>query len=249
MKRLVLKITLSLLALSAMAVLMISCEQEAIILPANSEVINDVEGFKSTTNNTDNELIINESEVLEPVFRMSFSCDLTKEEAEAKWSQAVENYMSSINNTELEDRAFSTEWYFGVLTGTGPQTYNGTDGRVYTRVTFNTSKGYYTTPYYRMDTPYDNFEEGDWEFFYFRTYIPYEAVEWVEAKRADLALKGTDGWFVKYYAIFVSPLMQSIPASGHTSIYSQPNVWLDSQSSNDYDYYNTGWIGTGRLEF
>lgn len=250
MKQASIKITFfSLLALVVISILITSCEQEAIISPTDSETINDMEGFKSTTGNTDAPLIINEDEVLEPIFRMSFSSDLTKEEAEAEWSQAVENYMRSINNTELEDRGFSTEWFFRVATITGSQTYNGTDGRVYSRATFNTSKGYYRTPYYRMDTPDDNFEEEKWDFFLFRTYIPYEAVEWVEAKHADLALNGTDGWFIKFYGVYVGRDSQSIPASGSTYIYSQPNVWLDSPSSNNYDFYNTGWIGTGRLEF
>jgi len=249
MKRLFSRITLSLLALAVISTLMTSCEQEAIISPTDSEVIKDVEGFKSTTGNTDTPVVINEDEALEPLFKMSFSGDMPREEVEEQWAQAVENYMcNNVNNSELEDRDFSTEWFFGVITRTGTQTDNGTDGRVYSSVIFNTSKGRYATPHYKLEQSNGQLEEGRVDVFFFRTYIPGEAVEWVEAEDAFLFHRGTDGWFVKGYAVLTT-FSQSIPSSGYTRVSSHPNVWLDNPTSSQWDYYNTGPIGTGRLEF
>lgn len=251
MKLLKVKIVLfSLLMLVTAAILLTSCEQETILsgVDSNETMVNDMEGFKSTTNNADSSFD-DSNEVLEPIFSMSFDGDLTREEADAQWAKAVEEYKSNLNSTELENRAFSTEWFFYAVTRTGTQTSNDTDAKINVRVGFNTSKGYYTTPFYRMNNPGNDFEKGDWNYFFFRTYIPYEAVEWVEAKWGQLALKGTDGWFVTNFNVFVSRLHQTLPASGYTYMYSQPNVWLDNPSSGGWDYFYSGWIGNGRLNF
>jgi len=251
MKALKVKIALSsLLMLATIAILLTSCEQEAILptVDSNETIVNDTEGFKSITGKSDSSLD-DENEAIDPIFSMSFDGNLTKEEADAKWAEAVEEYKSNLSGTELEDRAFSTEWFFYVMTRTGTQTSNDTDAKIYTKVGFKTSKGFYATPYYRMNNPGDDFEKGDWNYFFFRTYIPYEAVEWVEAKWGTMALKGTDGWFVTNFNIFACPSYQTLPASGCTYLYSQPNVWLDNPSSSGWDYYNSGYIGNGRLSF
>lgn len=179
----------------------------------------------------------------EVIFHKRYPSNLKLEEAEKLWRQEIKE----LNIPSLKS-AYSTEWFHFVMTQTGPQTYNGTDGSVYTRIYYNTDAGYYQTGT-SLNNPGDDREEGNWDFYFVRSYIPGEAVQWVEERKAILYLRGTDGWFVTRFYVCLLAKDQSIPASGDSYILSSPNVWLDNSTSDAWDSYDTGVIGFGRLNF
>lgn len=240
----------SLLATIAVSVLMTSCEQAEII--QNTDVIetaNDLEGFKSTTDNADSPQPLADVEITVPVLHHRFKGNMSKEEVEAQWEKMVADYTSTLEKHELDDRGVSTEWFYSIYTRTGTQSNNGTDDDVYAYVNFLTDKGYRTQGGYLDNFWSDDREEGDWDAYLIRTYMPGEAVSWVQARWGQLSLRGTDGWFVTDFNVYVNTNKQTVPATGYSYMFADPNVWLDNSSSSGWDSYYTGVIGFGRLNF
>ncbi len=231
------------LVLAALAIFIASCEKGE-LQDDTTTVTQQEEGFKSTTGNSDSELQNMSSD--KPILHLKYKGKLTKEEANAKFEIDSRVF---IQDYVKNNKGVSTEWLYRIATYTGTQSNNGTDGDVWATVTFRTDKGYKSTGYKELDNRGDDREEGDWDFYVFTTAISGQAVSWVEAKSACLALKGTDGWFVKHFYVQAYPSIQTISSSGYTSIISHPDVWLDSNSGSAFDYYCTGNIGTGRLNF
>jgi len=243
---------LSLLAILSVSILMTSCEQETLISTIDTLETSTEEGFKSTTNNANNTTspIADGAVAEKPLLYARFSSDMTAEEVEEQWGKMVDDYVASLNTTEqLENRGVSTEWFSSVRTRTGTQTYNDTDATVYARLGFRSDLGNSTHSWYELDNFGDDREKGDWDVYLFRSYISGQAVSWVEASWGQLALYGTDGWFVTDFDVYVHPVYQSIGSSGASYIFAAPNVWLDNASSTAWDYYYTGTIGFGRLNF
>lgn len=217
-----------------------------LLASCQKEELNREEGLMSKTGNQE---LVDDSagdELLqtEVVLHMQYSKDLTAEEAEAEWNKDVANFEMPSNL-----KAYSTEWFFRVRTHTGPQTNNGTDGRVECKIRFTTNIGGYITGRYNLNNAGNDREEGDWDFYLVRTYIANRAISWLEVDYAYLYLQGTDGWFPTDFDVYATPYYQSIPATGGTYIFSAPNVWLDNNSSTGWDTYYTGNIGYGRLRF
>ncbi len=240
----------SLIAVICLSFFLTSCEKtEQVIDAATTEAIQ--EGNKSTTNNNEELLIDENTEVLEPALRMSFSDDLTREEADAQWKKAVDKYINQLKLEEpqLAERGVSTELFFRLRTKTGPQTNNGTDANVYGRLNFASNRGNITTKWFNLDNFGDDREEGDWDYYLLRAPINGSSISWARARWGQLALKGTDGWFPTDFDIYMYPSYQTVSATGSSHLYSHPNVWLDNSSSSSWDYYNTGTIGYGVLDF
>lgn len=233
------------LGLAVLAIFIASCEKAD--LEENTTTVSlqqQEEGFKSTTGNSDSELENMSSD--KPILHLKYRGHLSEGEANAKFEKDSKLF---IEEYKKKNRGVSTEWFYRVATNTGTQSNNGTDGDVWATVTFKTNKGNKSTGYKELDNFGDDREEGDWDYYVFKTSFPGQAVSWVEAKSSCLALKGKDGWFIKRFYVQVYTSIQSIASSGYTSIISQPDVWLDSNSSSKFDYYCPGSIGTGRLNF
>jgi len=237
---------LGLLAILTVFMFMTSCQKEH--LETNPESTEIEEGFRSTTDNTNNESYVEDSTTVEePLLHMSFDGKLSKEEVEAQWKQAVTEFMRDYEAVTI--RGYSTEWFSSIRTRTGPQTHNDTDAAVYARLNFLTNQGYTTQGWYHLNTPNDDREKGQWDYFLVRNYLPGLAVSWVEARWGQLALLGTDGWFVTDFDVHLHTSDQTIQSSGASHIYSNPYVWLDNPTSSEWDYYYTGVVGYGRLNF
>ncbi|MBQ0736220.1 hypothetical protein [Aquimarina celericrescens] len=226
----------------------VSCEKSDVEIETNQILETEKEeGFKSKTGNDGEALNNTKEESVLPVMKMHFGKDVSKEEAMRKFDAAVKTYISK---QPVQTKAFSTEWYYKVWTFTGTQSNNDTDGDVGTYVRFTTSAGAYTSNFNWMDEFWDDDFEGGWDAFLFKSSFPGRAVEWVEVDNATLYLEGTDGWFVTDFVIQMAPDYQTLPATGFSSFWAHPNVWLDNSCSNScWDSYYTGNIGTGRLNF
>jgi len=236
----------SLLAVLMITITMTSCEKTE----TTTDPIDAVEGNMSTTNNTD-KIEIDVTKAEKPLLHMHFSKDLSKEEADAEWEKVVDKFIETykLENGPIEDRGVSTEWFSSLRTRTGTQTHNGTDDNVWARLGFRSSYGYTTHSWYELNNWGDDREEGDWDYYLIRSYISGQAVSWVETRWAQLALQGTDGWFVTDFDVHMHTSYQSIYSTGASHIYSAPNIWLDNSSSSGWDYYNTANIGYGRIYF
>ena len=236
----------SILTVLLITITMTSCEK----IETTPDPIQEIEGNLSTTNN-DDQIEIDDTKTEKPVLHMHFSKDLTKEEADAEWNKTVNKFIETykLEIGPIEDRGVSTEWFASVRTRTGTQTYNDTDAKVRARLGFRSSYGNTSHSWLDIDNAGDDREKGDWDYYLFRNWISGQSVSWVQARWAQLALQGTDGWFVTDFDVRLYPSYQSIPATGSTFIYSAPNVWLDNSSSSGWDYYHTGNIGYGRLNF
>ncbi len=219
-----------------------SCEQP----DGETDFINTNEraGFLSTTGNSD-EIIEDKSEPEIPLLHKRLNGDLSEEEANSKFSEAVAEYMAKSN---VSNKAVSTEWYYRIATYTGTQTDNGTDGNVKAGVYFKTDKGVYNLQNIVLNNPGDDHEPGKWDYYLFKASIPGQAVSWVRIISSKIQLQGTDGWFVKQFHTYMVVSDQTVPASGATNSYTFPNVWLDNHCANCWDsYVRRG--GYGKLEF
>ncbi len=224
-----------------------SCEK-----PEENQIISKTqeEGFMSTTGNSETILMNNDpsTKMIEStqLLHMHFDKELSKEEATAKFNKKVTEFMKTYQSAN--EKGVSTEWFYRVDTYTGYQNANGTDGTVRVLTWFYTDRGYVGTSYEYLDNSGDD-REGGWDFYLLSAEYPGKAVSWVEAYEARLELQGTDGWFVKQFDIEMWYHLQNVPATGYTTIQSDPNVWLDNSTSSGWDHYNTGAIGTGRVSF
>ncbi len=222
---------------------LISCEK------SDTETVdikeNIPEGFLSTTGESDD--IVNQSgkETITPVLQMHFDKNVSKEEAFARFNKQVETYTDiSIGPVY----GTSKEWFYQIWTNTGSQVNAATNGTVHASVYFNTNKGGKHTSYINLNNPGDD-REGGWDAYLMKTAIAGKSVSWVETKHAHIRLKGTDGWFIKHFYVYVKSFHQSVPATGYSAIVSKPNRWLDNTTANGWDYYHTGTIGSSRLNF
>jgi len=220
----------------------ISCETSDV----NTETVETIEeGFKSKTGRSGEILKDVESSTSRPLLHMHFDENVNMEQANLKWDQAVKEYISK---QPIQDKAFSTEWFYRVWTFTGNQSNNDTDGDVGTYVRFTTSAGTFNPPFNWMDNFGDD-REGGWDAYLFKTSFPDRAVEWVEVDGATLFLKGQDGWFVTDFVIQLWTSDQTLPATGFSGFWANPNIWLDSPTDNSWDSFNSGNTGSGRISF
>lgn len=222
-----------------------SCEKSEGTMETELIVAQQEEGFKSETGNTDTALKIDPN-ASQPILKMHFDTTISKEEAIHSFDEAANEFISK---QPIQNKAFSTEWYYKVWTYTGNQSNNGTDGDAGTYVRFNTSAGGYTAPFNRMDNIGDD-REGGWDAYLFKASFPGKAITWVEINYATLYLEGTDGWFVTDFVVQINAENQTLPATGASSLWCKPNVWLDNSCSNScWDSYFCNKNNTGRLNF
>lgn len=225
----------------ALTLFTISCEKSEV----NSEIINEdnQEEFMSTTGNSDSIIFEkNTSKITKPILHMHFDASLNKEEVSTEFNKVVNEQFGK--GSALR----STEWNYQIYTYTGTQTNNSTDGDVYVFAGFNTDTGTFSTTV-ELDNAGDD-REGGWDVYLFTTNIDEGlAVNWVEATAATIALKGTDGWFLKRFYVTIRTWKQSVGSTGSSTVASVPEIWLDNPNSNEWDYYLTGNIGHGRLNF
>ncbi len=227
--------------LMALVLVMASCEKSETDTPLPIERGQE-EGFNSTTGNNDSEIDAN-SEVLSPLLHKRYDASLSKKEAEALFSVAVSKFEKE-NGYASKTSGFIN---FEVSTTTSNLAHSQTDGNVWARVNFLTDKGHKHLPWFRLNNEGDDRENGSWDFYYFGTHV--SSISWLEAENAVVALQGTDGWHIRYFDVRVISWNQSSSASGSTRIYSNPEIWLDNSTASGWDYYNTGNVGYGRLNY
>jgi len=233
----------TIMLITALAVGFTSCQKSELNETESTENINQEEGFRSVTGNSDSE--VEEISKEKPIYHVTYKGNLTSEEAEARFEKDAAKFMAEYKKSH---RGVSTEWFYRIATRTGTQTHNDTDADVYGRVTFQTDKGFRNPGWVELDNFGNDRERGDWDFYIFRATYPGQAVSWVEAECAQLALRGTDGWFVTRFYAQVYTSIQTLPSTGYSRIISSPNVWLDNASSSGWDYY-TNCSDIGRLNF
>ncbi|MBP2831898.1 hypothetical protein J8281_06825 [Aquimarina sp. U1-2] len=224
---------------------MVSCEKsetENDIVQVSEQTEN--ESFKSQTGN-DGE-ILKVKETLQPVLKIHFTKDVPHDVAVQEFNKAATAYIAK--QPKQSNKGFSTEWFYRVWVRTGTQTHNETSGPVGTFVRFTTSVGTYTPAFNWMDDAGDSLD-GGWDGYLFRATFPGQAIEWVEVDYGYLYLKGTDGWFVKDYVCQIWKEDQTVTATGSSGFWSNPNIWLDNDTSDGWDNYYSGNTGTGRLNF
>lgn len=200
------------------------------------------EGFTSKTGNNDSEIDAT-SETLSPLLHKRYDASLSQEEAQALFNTEVSKFIKETGHT---NRAASY-FYFEVWTRTSNYAHSQTDGSVWARFYFLTDQGSKNLPWTRLNNEGDDRENGSWDFYYFGTHA--SSISWLEAKSAQVALRGTDGWHVKYFDIRVWASKQFSSATGNTRAISNPEIWLDNNTSTGWDYYYTGNVGTGRTTF
>jgi len=223
------------------ALLMSSCEKSETETKLPFEQSQE-EGFKSTTNKNDSELK-SSSETLLPLLHIRYDASMSRKEARASFANEISKYEKENEKTNRP----SSYLRFEVSTRTGNYAHSQTNGAVWGRFNFLTDQGYKVLPWVRMDNDGDDRRNDSWDFYYFGVHI--SSMNWVEAGSGTLALQSTDGWYVKWFDIRVSPSHQSSRASGSTAIYSDPERWLDNTTATGWDYYYTGNTGYGRLNF
>ncbi len=216
-----------------------SCEKNDII---PETVSFNEEDFNSTTGNHDQILEEKKNKILRPVLHMSFGKEISEKEADLQWESAVIDY---IKKNPVQNKV-SSEWFFKIITTTGDQTNNNTFNDVQFSATFNTDVG--SIPAYGVLEDAGNVR-GQTDRYLFRGTYPGQVVSWVEAESATLSLQGTDGWLVTKFKVKIKRVDQTASATGFSSVVTFPNVILDNIDPQNWDIFETGNIGTGRLEF
>lgn len=225
-----------------LALVMASCEKSETETELPIEKSQE-EGFISKTGNSDSE-IETTNEFLSPLLHKRYDASLSKEEAVALFHEAVSKFKKENERTNRTGTA--SYFYFEVWTRTSNYAHSQTDGSVWARFNFLTDKGHKHLPWARLNNEGDDRENGSWDFYYFGTHA--SSISWLEAESTQVALRGTDGWHVKYFDIRVWSHKQS-SATGNSRVLSNPEIWLDNTTSTGWDYYYTGNVGTGRMNF
>ena len=227
-----------------MTVTVTSCKKTETVPNA----INIEEGYLSTTNNADQMKDIDLSDVETPVFQQSFSGDLTEEAADAEWKKAVKEYMETLPNVEdIEDRS-TNSFYTLLKTYTGAVTNAETNGTVYAATIFDSNLGIISSKWLKLDHSDADRRRGTWDFYMIKNTFDSQ-IDWVQLHSANIALRGTDAWYLKHYDTLLLPEYQTVSSTGSSGIGSNPSVWLDSELPTSYDFYYTGKTGNGRLNF
>jgi len=202
------------------------------------------EGFKSTTRNSDTKS--EELEVFkdtEVVFQATYDdTKMTEQEASEKFERDSEAFMVEYRKN---NRGVSTEWFWNANIKTGYQTHNQTTGRVSMYARFSTSTGTINT----RVTLTGCGRRGGFSYYLLKTTNPGPAISWIRPRCAQMALRGTDAWFLTHINIVMKPNTQSVSASGAAYLNKSPNVWLDSSSSTGWDTYWTCSGTNGTLYF
>ena len=227
-----------------MTITVTSCKK-AETLP---DAINVEEGYLSTTNNSEQMEDIDLSNVETPVFQQSFSGDLTKEEADAEWKKVVKEYMAILPSVEdIEDRS-TNSFYTLLKTYTGAATNAETNGTVYAATTFDSNLGIISSKWLKLDHSNLDRRRGSWDFYMIKNTFDSQ-IDWVQLHSANIALRGTDAWYLKHYDTIILPEYQTVSSTGASAIGSTPSVWLDSELPTSFDFYYTGKAGNGQLDF
>ncbi len=229
-----------------LGVVFIACEKSEEVFTEDAIEFTD-EGFKSETGNHDQVVSAEETKVESPVLHMRFDKNLSEEEAEHAWNNAVKDYIDKNPNL---NKGVSTEVYYQVVTKTGSQTNNGTDAAVQASADFNHSGGSFHTDYITLNNPGDDREEGQKDFYLIRINFPNITISWIEVEHAHIRLQGTDGWVVNSFKTKILPEHQTVPATGVSKVVTYPEIWLDNTTATGWDYYNTPIVlSPGRLNF
>lgn len=226
-----------------LALILVSCQKEEtendLIIEESQE---QEEGFISKTGNNDSE-INPTSDVMSPLLHIQYDASLSKEEAAGLFHAAVSKFEKEKGYADRPSSYFN----FEVRTKTSTLVHSQTDGNVWARFNFLTDKGHQHLPWVKLNNEGNDRESGAWDFYYFGTHA--SSINWLEAESATLALQGTNGWHVTFFDVYAYHYNQPVNASGKTRILSNPETWLDNTTSSGWDYYNTGNIGTYRLNF
>jgi len=219
-----------------------SCSEDELATTDNQEE------FRSTTaNSTELESFEDAVELEgEVLFSKTYDEDLTPEEASALFDKDVQQYLK--DNPQVPQKALSTEWVYNVGFRTGSQSYNTTNGTVQSRVYFKTNRG---TSWMAYNHPSGAASRAGYHYEYRKGWYPGRApVSYVKPVGHRIGMRGTDGWFVTFMAVTMAGIHQTIPASGLAGLQKYPYVWLDSSSSNAWDfYYSSAGQWGGKITF
>lgn len=224
-----------------MALAIMSCEKSEYD-PSVHDNEPQEEGFTSETNNSDSEIEIS-SEILTPLLHKRYDASLSKNEASALFHAEVAKFEKENGHSNRSASYIK----FEVWTRTSNYAHSQTDGNVWARFNFLTDQGSKNLPWARLNNAGDDRQNGAWDFYYFGAHV--SSINWFEAKSSTVALQGTDGWHIKYFDIRVWGHKQYSSATGNSRVLSNPEIWLDNSTSTGWDYYYTGYVGTGRTTF
>ena len=131
--------------------LMIACESSDLETDTDLdtdgiELINQDEGFKGTTGNSDNSEESTATVTSSLLFKMHFGADVSDEDAKVEFDKSVENYFNQLPQAKSVGTAATNLWYtsFSTRTDNG-RTNVETDGDVETVVHYTTSVGGHCT--------------------------------------------------------------------------------------------------------
>lgn len=227
--------------LFVLALLMVSCQKEEtendLIIEKSVE-----EGFISKTGDNDSEIDAT-AEILSPLLHKRYDASLSQEEAQVLFKTEITKFLQDTGRTSRTASFF----YFEVWTKTSSHAHSQSNGNVWARFNFMTDKGSKNLPWARLNNEGNDRENGSWDFYYFGAHA--SSINWLEAKSAKVALQGTDGWHIKYFDIRVWSHKQFSSAIGNSRVLSNPEIWLDNNTSTGWDFYYTGNVGTGRMTF
>jgi hypothetical protein len=187
-----------------------------------------------------------------PVLHMTFSGELSPEEADAEWQAALQEMQppseAAQNEPELEDgpgsrlQQFSgfyslqDHWTFSLSTRTGTGKNDGTDGRVEAIIKWNSGFLSVTTP---LNNPGNDREPGDYDYYLFHVEGQPAVVAFHEA---IVRLKGTDGWDLEYFYVHASGQDGNLYGNdynerykGYTRCTQNTRKFLDSDLSSQWD--------------
>lgn len=226
-----------------LALVMVSCQKEETETNPFIEKAQEEEGFKSQTGNSDSE-IESSPEVIKPLLHMQYDGSMSREEAQASFDVEVAKFMKEGGRTNRSE----SHIYFQIHTYTGTGIHNESDARVNAEVNFLTDKGPKKFRAELNDPILNDRERGTWDAYYYVMYV--SQISWIQAKNVTLALQGTDGWFVKYFWLYMPNNHSSYSsASGGIWAPTSPNQWLDNATENYWDYFRKDNLNTGRLTF
>lgn len=218
------------------ALIVISCDKEETETDFSDDVLLE-EGFMSSTNNFDSEMV-EAKEILTPLLHRSYDGSLSVEEAEKLFRKEAIIQQKAVGQTNKISNRFN----FSIRTNTGNGRWDGTDGSVKAQITFLTDKGVIHREVI-LNNPGNDRVVGGHDFYEYVIYMPN--IKWVEIKNSLLWLQGTDGWNVHTYMVFgyaneQTPALPSDPDTDNWITYTgvEPSLkWLDNATDSGWDWH------------
>ena len=215
--------------------------------------------------NSDLITIGSESAALQPILHKKFSQDLTEEELDEKWAEAVAEYNRKTALQKTSDHEVKGP-VVQISTRTGTKKYDATDSGVQSTIYFSDGNDRYKV-HANLNNPGDDREKGDVDRYLF--HLGHQVNTSLRFTKFTLAMTGNDGWGIEYYQVLSTYQMQehtypfaiscepsvsignnnypgSCDFSGYTSVSKNSRVFIDKNNSN-YSSATTSTSSSGIL--